>query len=99
MIRTIGAQIGLLAFAVAVIAGLYAGNSATVTLTRSIVALILGAIAGQMAGWGAKMVLRDFLQKRKLEIDQEHIAAVTTMAPAPEEVVESNEPLMTQEAE
>jgi hypothetical protein len=76
MTRSIGAQIGLLAFAVALVAGLYAGNSATVALTRALLAMVLGLFLGQMIGWGAKAVLRDHLQKKKLAIDSEHVAAV-----------------------
>lgn len=76
LVGTTGAQIGLLAFAVAVVAGLLAGNSATVILLRAIVALLVGAGVGQAAAWTAKTVLRDYLQRRKLLIDQEHKAAV-----------------------
>ncbi len=76
MVRNIGAQIGLLAFAVALVAGLYAGNTATVVLLRAVVALVVGAIVGQAAGWAAKMVLRDHLQHKKLEIDRQHFAAL-----------------------
>lgn len=82
MVRSIGAQIGLLAFAVAVLAGLYAANSATVTLTRALVAMVVGAIVGQAAGWGAKLILRDHLQRKKLEIDRAHLAAVRAMTAA-----------------
>lgn len=92
MVRSIGAQIGLLAFAVALLAGLYAGNSAAVVLTRALIAMAVGAVVGQVAGWAARLVLRDHLQKKKLQIDQEHMAAVQMTdgeaddAPAPVEV-------------
>jgi len=76
MVRGIGAQIGLLAFAVAVLAGLYSGNSVTVTLTRALVAMVIGSLVGQVAGWTAKLVLRDHLQRKKVEIDREHLAAL-----------------------
>lgn len=85
MVRSIGAQIGLLAFAVAVIAGLYAGNSATVILTRALTAMVLGALVGQMSAWAAKQVLRDYLQRKKLEMDREHVSAIRSMMPPPEE--------------
>lgn len=81
MVRSIGAQIGLLAFAVAVIAGLYAGNSVTLILTRALVAMVIGSIIGQIAGWGAKLVLRDYLQKKKTSIDREHIQAMQALNP------------------
>jgi hypothetical protein len=76
MVRNTGTQIGLLAFAVAIVAGIYAGNSATVVLTRALVALLLGAVVGQAAGWAAKLVLRDYLMRRKLLIDRKHLEAV-----------------------
>ncbi len=79
MVRSTGAQIGLLAFTVAIVAGLYAGNSPAVVLTRGLVAMLVGAVVGQLAAWAAKLILRDYLQKRKLEIDREHVAAVRKM--------------------
>jgi hypothetical protein len=79
MVRSIGAQIGLLAFMVAVFAGIEAGNAPSVILIRALVALVLGATVGQAAGWAAKLVLRDHLQTRKLEIDRRHFDAVRTM--------------------
>jgi len=82
MIHQMGAQIGLLAFAVAVAAGLYAGNSATVVLVRALLALAAGAVVGQFAGWATKAVLRDHLQNRKAEIDRRHIEAVRGMTGA-----------------
>jgi membrane protein DedA with SNARE-associated domain len=84
MVRGIGAQIGLLAFAVAVLAGLYSGNSVTVTLTRALVAMVIGSLVGQIAGWAAKLVLRDHLQRKKIEIDREHLAAIREMTGEPE---------------
>ena len=95
MTRSIGVQIGLLAFGMAVVSGLYVGNSATVILTRALVAMILGLILGQMAGWGVKSVLRDHLQRKKLNIDREHLAAsraLTGEALVVEEVIEEELP-------
>ncbi len=82
MVRNIGAQIGLLAFLLAVLAGLHAGNTSTVIMSRALVALVAGAAIGQLAGWSARLVLRDYLQKRKLEIDRRHFEAVRAMANA-----------------
>lgn len=79
MVRNTGTQIGLLAFATAIVGGIYAGNSEVVILTRALVAMLLGAVVGQMAGWAAKVVLRDHLQRRKLRIDRQHIDAVRAM--------------------
>ena len=98
MVRSIGAQLGLLAFGVALLAGLYAGNSATVVLMRALVAMVVGAVVGQAAGWAAKYVLREHLQRQKLLIDREHLAAVQALtgeepeeSSAPVEVEQNNE--------
>ena len=85
MVRSIGVQIGLLAFAVAIAAGVYANNPATVVLLRAMAAMVLGLIVGQVAGWAAKLVLRDHLQRRKLSIDQQHFEAIRLMTKADEE--------------
>lgn len=79
MVRTTGAQIGLLAFAVAIVAGVYAGNPATVVMLRALAAMLVAALVGQVAGWTAKLVLRDHLQRRKLRIDREHFEAIRNM--------------------
>ncbi len=91
MVRSIGAQIGLLAFGVALLAGMYAGNSAFVVLTRALIAMAVGAAVGQIAGSAARVVLRDHLQKKKLQIDQEHTAAVQAMTD--DEVEEAGAPV------
>lgn len=82
MVRSLGAQIGLLAFGVALVAGLLVGNPATVVLLRALFALLAGAALGQLGGWAARLVLRDYLQRRKLEIDQRHFAEIRGPAAA-----------------
>ncbi len=82
MIRTTSAQIGLLAFAVALVAGLYAGNAPAVVLFRALLAMFAGAVVGQFAGWAAKYVLREHFQRRKMAIDREHITAVQALQAA-----------------
>lgn len=98
MVRSIGAQLGLLAFGVALLAGVYAGNSATVVFTRALVAMVVGAVVGQVAGWAAKYVLREHLRRKKLLVDREHLAAVQALTgeepeqfAAPVEVEQKNE--------
>ena len=81
MVRSIGAQIGLLAFAVGIVAGIYAGNSATVVLVRALLAMLIGAAVGQAVGWAVKALLRDHLQRHKLRIDDEHFKAVSALTP------------------
>lgn len=76
MIRRIGAQVALLAFGVAVAGGLYAGNPPLTVLLRALAALAGGFVVGQVAAFSAKLVLRDFLQKRKVEMDREHLRSL-----------------------
>ncbi len=84
MVRNTGAQIGLLAFAVALLAGIQAGNPVTVVLARAMGALFMGAMVGQCAGLAAKHVLREHLQRRKLVIDRAHLAAMREIVGTPE---------------
>lgn len=70
MTRCIGAQIALLGFALAVAAGLYAGNTATTILSRAVIALFVGLAVGRGAAWAAKLALQDFWRRRKNEIDR-----------------------------
>jgi ABC-type nickel/cobalt efflux system permease component RcnA len=80
MVRSTGVQIGLFAFAVALVAGLYVGNSATVVLTRALVSMAVAAVVGQLAAWTARLVLRDHLQRRKQQVDREHLAALEALS-------------------
>lgn len=75
MVGSLSAQVALLAFAAAIAAGVYAGNSATTVLTRAIVALIVAYGIGRIASSTVKLVLRDHLQRKKLAIDEAHLAA------------------------
>jgi MFS family permease len=92
MVRSTGVQIGLLAFAVATIAGIYAGNPATVVLLRALLAMLLGAVVGQAAGWAAKLVLRDHLQRKKQHIDGKHFEAIRALTGAPDDEQEAAAP-------
>lgn len=80
MVQSLGAQIGLLAFAVAVVAGLWAGNSATVILTRALLAMLAGVLIGQLAGWAGKTILREHFQRKKSQIDRQHLQALRGLA-------------------
>jgi len=82
MIRTTAARIALLAFGLTLLAGVYAGNSPATVLFRALVALLLGLLVGQIAGWAGRVLLRDHLQRRKRAIDEEHAAAVRAMQTA-----------------
>jgi len=92
MVQSLSAQIGLLTFAAALVAGLTAGNSATVVLSRALLAMLMGVIVGQCAAWAAKLILRDHLQRKKLKIDKAHLEAVKALTEALEgEQVEPTE--------
>jgi hypothetical protein len=76
MIGSVGAQLALLAFAVAIVAGLMAGNGAVTILSRAMICMFMAAMLGQLVAWMAKMVLRDTLQARKVKLDQAHVNAL-----------------------
>jgi hypothetical protein len=80
MTRSIGAQIALLAFTLATLAGLLAGNSAATVLWRALLAMAAAYLVGQVVAAVGKAVLRDHLQRRKLAIDHQHLEASRTRA-------------------
>lgn len=80
MTQTIGAQLGLFAFAAALLAGLFAGNTAHVTVLRALAVMIAATLVGQLAGAAAKVVLREYLQRHKTQIDREHTASMAALA-------------------
>ena len=82
MVGSISAQIALLAFAAAIVAGLYAGNAPTTVLMRAIVAMFAAMTVGKLAAWSAKLVLRDHLQKKKRAIDRAHHDAMRAVEAA-----------------
>ncbi len=73
MIGAIGAQLGLLAFAAAVFAGLGAGNAFETVLSRAMLAMVGAAFVGQLAAYATRAVIRDHLQRRKVSIDRDHL--------------------------
>jgi hypothetical protein len=79
MIKGIGAQIGLLAFGAAILAGLWAGNSPTTVMLRAVAALIIAFGVGQFGAWAVKLILADYLREKKLQIDREHIEALKSI--------------------
>jgi acid phosphatase family membrane protein YuiD len=83
MVRSTGVQIGLFAFAVAILAGLYAGNSLAVILIRALVVMVGAMVVGQAAAWAARVVLRDHLQRKKLQVDREHLNALRALEDEP----------------
>lgn len=76
MIGTLGSQVGLLAFAMAIFAGIHAGNSPFTILSRALLIMVFAALVGQFAAATARAVLREYLQSLKVTIDREHLQAV-----------------------
>ena len=93
MIGRISAQIALLAFAAAIVAGLCAGNSPAVVLQRALVAMFVGLLVGKLVGWTTKLALRDHLQRKKAVIDDGHKA--TRVPQGPEEAGERTQTVET----
>ncbi len=69
--RFTGGTLGLLAFTITIIAGVYVGNPVMVTLSRSIWALLVFCCIGLVLGAAAGLVLREHEVSRKREILQE----------------------------
>ncbi len=72
MLGSLSAQVALLAFAAAVVGGLFAGNSSATVLTRALVAMVVALLVAKLVSWTTKLVLRDYLQHKKLAVDQTH---------------------------
>jgi hypothetical protein len=81
MLGSLSAQIALLAFAAAVVAGLAAGNPPTTVLTRALVAMFAALLVAKLVGWTTRLVVRDHLQHKKLAIDQAHRDSGTAEPP------------------
>jgi hypothetical protein len=90
MIGSLSAQIALLAFAAAIVAGLCAGNTPATVLTRALVAMLVALLAGKLAAWTVKAVLRDHLRHKKLAIDEAHLATVKASEGAGQDDDQSN---------
>ena len=72
MARYAGASLGLLAFFVAVAAGLLARNPATVTLSRGIFALLLFCLIGLVIGAAAQRVVAEHEKGRESDIRERY---------------------------
>lgn len=76
MLQSIGAQVALFTFALALLAGIQAGNSPLTILSRALICMVVGLFVGQVSASVCKAVLRDHLQRRKHRIDTAHVAAL-----------------------
>jgi len=81
MLGSLSAQVALLAFVAAIIAGLSAGNSPPTVLTRALVAMFVGFLVGKLVSWTTKLVLRDYLQRKKFAVDQAHGSSTEAFEP------------------
>ena len=75
--RFAGAGLGLLAFTIAVLGGLYAHNPITVTLSRSILALLLFCVLGLVLGTAVQMVITDYERGKEEEIRSRYRSEAT----------------------
>lgn len=73
MIALLSAQVALFAFAVAILAGVCAGNSVVTILSRALIVMLGALFVSQVVAYTSKAVIRDYLMRRKLEIDKGHI--------------------------
>lgn len=67
MARTIGAALGLLAFAVSLIAGLVVQNSIERILARALLASVIFVIIGMLVGGAIDLVLAEYVAHRTRE--------------------------------
>ncbi len=63
--RCTGACLGLLAFAITIVAGLFVGNPPMVTLSRAVGALVVFCVLGLVVGAGAQAVVTEFHRQRE----------------------------------
>lgn len=85
---TIGAILALSAFSVAIVAGMYSGNSATSVVGRALVAMIVCYPVGLGVGWIGRRVVHDhtIAHARSNPVPQvESIHAASSNAPAENE--------------
>ena len=82
MIKSIGAALGLFAFAVTTISGLTAGNPAEVILLRSIWAMVIFCIIGMTTGWVASRVLDEHMMRKQNEMYPEETNETAASAEA-----------------
>lgn len=66
--RYAGATLGLFAFSIVIIAGIFTHNPITVTLSRSIFALFLFCLIGFVLGGAAQLVINEYHEERETQI-------------------------------
>ena len=66
--RFAGAILGLLAFSITILAGLYVQNPVTVILSRGIFALFVFSLMGFALGMAAELVISEYEKSRESQI-------------------------------
>lgn len=69
--RFTGASLGLFAFAVTTVAGLFVRNPVEVVLSRSILALFVFCFIGFLLGYVAQLVVTEYEKDRATEISKQ----------------------------
>ncbi|MCA9244666.1 MAG: hypothetical protein KDA32_11955 [Phycisphaerales bacterium] len=64
----------MLAFAVALLSGVSAGNSFWTVLSRALIAMTIALFISQAVTWAGKLALRDHLQRKKYDIDHGRVS-------------------------
>ncbi len=81
MVRLVGASLGFLAFALAILAGVWSGNPIAVIVERAILALVLFFLLGASLGWVAQRVIDERVGQRRAEMEARFAAAGPAGAP------------------
>jgi uncharacterized membrane protein len=87
--RYTAASLGLLAFSIAIFAGLLVQNSVTVILSRSLLALFVFFVIGLILGHAAQVVLTEHTQQREQELQRQRALVDESRVGAPEDSVET----------
>ena len=91
--RLVGGSLGLLAFVVALVAGLVAHNPATTILSRGILAMFVFCLIGLGLGTAAELVVTEHEGKRKREIEEQYRAPASDEEESSEDSSTGEEPV------
>jgi len=81
MVKSIGAALGLFAFAVTAALGLLAGNPAEVILLRALWAMVIFCLIGILTGWVASRVLDEHMLDKERELSESESNSLGPLAP------------------
>ena len=65
--KVIAASFALIAFALAIVLGVVAGNSPTTSIWRALVAMVVCYFLGQMIGYAGRKAMTEHVERYKLE--------------------------------